>query len=102
MWTIDWVNYYTIDSWTDGVSYGYSHTLFKPHLLRFVWTLFFFFTLLHLYSNYKAVSVVSMETLNCNRLHLLMRNLFLNGTISEPSIINREEPLLLSKLLIVF
>uniref|UniRef100_A0A1X7VCD9 Uncharacterized protein n=2 Tax=Amphimedon queenslandica TaxID=400682 RepID=A0A1X7VCD9_AMPQE len=60
----------------------------------FVWSLFFSFTLLHLYSNYKAVSVVSMETLNCNRLHLLMRNLFLNGTISEPNIVNREEPLL--------
>ena len=32
-----------------------------------VWSLFVVFTMLHLLANYKAVSVVCMETLNKNR-----------------------------------
>ena len=36
-----------------------------------VWSLFIVFTLLHLLANYRAVSVVCMETLNKNRSHSL-------------------------------
>ena len=65
--------------------------------LRLVWLLFFVFTFLHLFSNYRAVSVVSMETLNRNRLHLLMKHLFTNGEVPNPKLINLQEPLLLGK-----
>lgn len=64
---------------------------------RLVWLLFLVFTLLHLFANYQAISVVSMETLNQSRLHLLMKILLSTGAIVTPPIINKQEPLLRSK-----
>lgn len=64
---------------------------------RLIWLLFSVFTLLHLFANYQAVSVVSMETLNQSRLHLLMKILLSTGAIVTPPIINKQEPLLRGK-----
>ena len=52
------------------------------------------FTMLHLFANYQAVSVVSMETFNKNRLHLLMKGLLSTGSVSSPRVINSLEPVL--------
>jgi hypothetical protein len=62
--------------------------------LMLVWFLFVFFTFLHLFANYQAVSVVSMETFNRSRLHLLMKFILSTGNIPTPSLINAQEPIL--------
>lgn len=59
-----------------------------------IWLLFLMFTMLHLFANYQAVSVVSMETFNKNRLHLLMKGLLSTGSVSSPKVINSLEPVL--------
>lgn len=67
------------------------HVTFFP---RLVWTLFIFFTLCHLLANHRAVSVVSMETLNQGRLHLLMELYLSKGTVPTVDRINFREPIL--------
>ena len=66
--------------------------LFFPSL---VWFLFVVFTVLHLYANYQAVSVLSMETFNKSRLHLFVREFLLTGgKIPTPQLVNSLEPLI--------
>ena len=52
------------------------------------------FTLLHLLSNYWAVSVVTMETLNKGRLHLLVSTYLNTGSVLSVRKINAREPIL--------
>lgn len=61
---------------------------------RLVWTLFILFTIFHLLANHRAVSVVAMETLNQNRLHLLVSSYFVTGTIPSVAEVNAREPIL--------
>lgn len=64
-------------------------------LSRLVWTLFFLFTAFHLLANYEAVRVVTMETLNKARLHILMTSFLSMGTIPSVGVVNAREPILL-------
>ncbi|XP_060758165.1 RUS1 family protein C16orf58 homolog isoform X2 [Neoarius graeffei] len=57
--------------------------------------LFFLFTALHLFANYKAVRSVVMETLNEARLAIVLRRYLLDGQILSPAEANRREPVFL-------
>lgn len=61
---------------------------------RLVWALYCIFTTLHLYSNYQAVAVVCMETVNMKRFHLIMEHLFSSGQLPFPPWVNKQEPVL--------
>ncbi len=65
--------------------------------LRLVWLLFIVFTMLHLMANYRAVSVVSMETLNKNRLHLVVSTYMKTGKVPSVKWVNAREPVVLCK-----
>ncbi|XP_022085873.1 RUS1 family protein C16orf58 homolog isoform X2 [Acanthaster planci] len=58
------------------------------------WSLFFLFTFLHLYSNYRAVTCVVMETLNQARLHIISQEYLssVDGHIISPAAANAQEP----------
>ncbi|XP_057673052.1 RUS1 family protein C16orf58 homolog [Corythoichthys intestinalis] len=58
-------------------------------------TLFFLFTALHLFANFKAVRSVVMETLNEARLAILLRHFLRDGHVLTPLEANREEPVFL-------
>ncbi|KAG7334677.1 hypothetical protein KOW79_001273 [Hemibagrus wyckioides] len=57
--------------------------------------LFFLFTALHLFANYKAVRSVVMETLNEARLAIVLRRYLLDGRILSPAEANGREPVFL-------
>uniref|UniRef100_A0A4W4G751 RUS family member 1 n=1 Tax=Electrophorus electricus TaxID=8005 RepID=A0A4W4G751_ELEEL len=57
--------------------------------------LFFLFTILHLFTNYKAVRSVVMETLNEARLSIVLHRYLLDGRILSPADANQKEPVFL-------
>ncbi|XP_013064724.2 RUS family member 1-like [Biomphalaria glabrata] len=59
-----------------------------------IWLLFFLFTLLHLFANYKAVRSVCMETLNQARLHYIVNNYLLKEQVLDVATVNKMEPVL--------
>ncbi|XP_051742343.1 RUS1 family protein C16orf58 homolog isoform X3 [Ctenopharyngodon idella] len=59
-------------------------------------TLFFLFTLLHLFANYKAVRSVVMETLNEARLSIVLHRYLQTGQLLSPLEANQKEPVFLS------
>ncbi|KAJ1126196.1 hypothetical protein NDU88_004604 [Pleurodeles waltl] len=61
--------------------------------LFLVYVLFFFFTGLHLYANYRAVRGIVMDTLNQARLTILVHHFLQDGCVLTPSAANPEEPL---------
>lgn len=61
-------------------------------LHRLTLGLFFLFTALHLFSNYKAVSSVVMETLNESRLSIVLRRYLVDGRVLTPPEANQREP----------
>ncbi|XP_016092025.1 RUS family member 1 [Sinocyclocheilus grahami] len=63
-------------------------------LLTFI--LFFLFTALHLFANYKAVRSVVMETLNEARLSIVLHRYLLDGQLLSPVEANEKEPVFLS------
>jgi hypothetical protein len=50
--------------------------------------------MLHLLANHRAVSVVCMETLNKNRLHIVMTDYLSTGSVSTPTSVNAREPII--------
>uniref|UniRef100_A0AAY4DEJ9 RUS family member 1 n=1 Tax=Denticeps clupeoides TaxID=299321 RepID=A0AAY4DEJ9_9TELE len=62
-------------------------------LLTFV--LFFLFTVLHLVANYKAVRTVVMDTLNKDRLSIVLQQYLHDGQVLSPQEANRREPVFL-------
>lgn len=54
--------------------------------------LFFLFTILHLYANYKAVRSVVMETFNEARLSIVLQQYLKDGRILSPPQANQREP----------
>lgn len=62
-----------------------------------LWTFFFFclFTMLHLFSNYKAVRSVVMDTLNDARLAIVLHHYLKNGQVLNPLEANHLEPVFL-------
>lgn len=63
-------------------------------LLTFI--LFYLFTVLHLFANYKAVRSVVMETLNEARLSIVLHQYLLHGQVLSPAEANQREPVFLS------
>ncbi|XP_077995732.1 RUS family member 1-like [Glandiceps talaboti] len=61
---------------------------------QLMWTMFVFFTALHLFSNYRAVSCVVMETINQARLHIMVRDYLWDsgGYTPHLKIVNASEP----------
>lgn len=49
----------------------------------------------HLYANYSAVKALCLDTLNEDRLSLIIKNYMMNEQISEPQTVNREESVFL-------
>ena len=60
------------------------------------WFLFFAFTAMHIYSNYRAVSCVIMETFNRLRFEKTFLNYISNVPLT-PKEANKTEPLLMRK-----
>jgi len=58
---------------------------------RLLWILFLVFTCLHIYSNFKAVSSVVMETLNLTRFFLIFSHFAETGAVFSPEVANRRE-----------
>ena len=58
-----------------------------------VWLLFSIFTVLHLYTNYKAVKAISFRSINYQRLRILLENYFDSDTILSPSEVSKRERL---------
>lgn len=61
------------------------------------WTLFFIFTFLHLYANFRAVSSVVMETVSLPRLHLLVTEFLSTGHIMTPKEVGGREPVIFGR-----
>lgn len=59
---------------------------------RLTLSLFFLFTALHLFANYKAVRSVVMETLNEARLSIVLQEYLKDGHILGPLEANQREP----------
>lgn len=83
----------------DKVYIKYSKCVFS-FPFRLTWMLFFIFTFLHLYSNFRAVSSVVMETLNITRLHILVQEYLLHDRMLTPDEVAKREPVLFGKVLI--
>ena len=81
-------------NFTPYVSYKFFHRLFN---IRLVWLLFIAFTFLHLYSNYKAVSAVVMETVNLPRLHILVERYMNSSVILTPKEVAKLDPVIRGK-----
>ncbi|XP_039268273.2 RUS family member 1-like [Styela clava] len=66
--------------------------------IQLTWILFAIFTFFHIYSNYKAVSCVIMNTFNYSRLKIVIDHCFLSpgyGEILDPVAANLKEPVVL-------
>lgn len=61
-------------------------------LFSLTWSLFFVFTFLHIYANFRAVSSVVMETVSLDRLHLLVTEFLSAGRIMTPEEVGSREP----------
>ena len=59
-----------------------------------MWILFIVFTFLHLYSNYKAVSAVVMETVNLPRFHILVEDYLKSTRILTPKEVGKLDPVI--------
>lgn len=57
------------------------------------WALFLAFTALHLWANYRAVSVLCLDTFNRRRAHLAMADWLAHGAVPSPAVIATREPL---------
>ena len=71
---------------------------------RLIWTLFFIFTSLHLFANYRAVTCVAMETFNQTRLHSVVQFYLSSpdGSVLQVKDANRKEPVIWSKKTIIY
>lgn len=64
---------------------------------RLTLSLFFLFTILHLFANYKAVRSVVMETFNEARLSIVLHQYLSDKTILSPHEANQKEPVFIGK-----
>ncbi|XP_034046722.1 RUS1 family protein C16orf58 homolog [Thalassophryne amazonica] len=60
-----------------------------------IFTLFFLFTILHLFANYKAVRSVVMETFNEVRLSIVLQQYLMDRRVLSPIEANQREPVFL-------
>ncbi len=59
-----------------------------------IWSLFFVFTFFHLYANYNAVSGVMMDTLNRQRLAIVLEHYLESGKVLGPNEVCKREKVL--------
>lgn len=65
---------------------------------RYLLEMYFLLVAVHLYANYSAVKSLRLNTLNEDRLALLVKHYFIHGTVSDPEEVNNKESVfLLSK-----
>ncbi|XP_070572784.1 RUS family member 1-like [Ptychodera flava] len=66
---------------------------------QLMWSLFVMFTMLHLFSNYRAVTCVVMETVNQARLHILVQDYLQDpgGSAASLQEVNKAEPVILKQ-----
>lgn len=107
-----WLSSLVANNPTLVLSPGHTH-FHLPLYFRLVWTLFSVFTFLHLLANYRAVSVVCMETFNKNRslliilmwnnislymyycrLHITIVHYLRHGVVLDPTTVNSIEPVI--------
>jgi hypothetical protein len=59
------------------------------------WLVFFFFTLLHVFANLKAVKAVAMETLNRTRYLIILKQFASTKRVASVKEVNRLEPVII-------
>ena len=59
-----------------------------------VWLVYLCLTVVHLYANYRAVTAVTMDTLNQSRLHAVIHHWLTHRQVLSVSEANRREPVL--------
>lgn len=62
---------------------------------RYLIELYLFLVAVHLYANYSAVKALCLNTLNEDRLALILKGYMLNERVPEPPKVNREESVFL-------
>lgn len=65
------------------------------YIYRYLIELYLFLVAVHLYANYLAVKVLCLDTLNEDRLALIIKNYMINERIPEPKKLNKEESVFL-------
>lgn len=69
--------------------------MIKSYTYRYLIELYLFLVAVHLYANYSAVKVLCLDTLNEDRLALIIKNHMINEQIPEPKRLNKEESVFL-------
>ncbi|XP_071577186.1 RUS family member 1 [Temnothorax nylanderi] len=64
---------------------------------QYLLELYLFLVAVHLYANYSAVKALCLDTLNEDRLAIIVKNYMINEQIPEPSKVNKEESVFLLK-----
>lgn len=64
-------------------------------IFRYIWSLFCWVTVTHIYANYKAVKCLKLRTLNTSRFSLLVRDFLKYNNVNSVSRINDEESVIL-------
>ncbi|KYQ54979.1 UPF0420 protein C16orf58 [Trachymyrmex zeteki] len=64
---------------------------------QYVLELYLFLVAVHLYANYSAVKALCLDTLNEDRLAIIIKNYMMNEQIPEPWKVNKEESVFLLK-----
>ncbi|XP_015182711.1 PREDICTED: RUS1 family protein C16orf58 homolog [Polistes dominula] len=64
---------------------------------RYLLELYVFLVIVHLYANYSAIKVLWLNSLNEDRLALLIKNYLIHGTVSNAAEINKKESVFLWK-----
>lgn len=62
---------------------------------RYLIELYLFLVAVHLYANYSAVKALCLDTLNEDRLALIIKHYMMNEQIPEPKKVNKEESVFL-------
>lgn len=65
------------------------------YIYRYLIELYLFLVAVHLYANYSAVKVLCLDTLNEDRLALIIKNYMINERIPDPKRLNKEESVFL-------
>ncbi|XP_076387435.1 RUS family member 1 [Megachile rotundata] len=65
------------------------------HNGRYIMELYFFLIIVHLYANYSAVKSLCLNSLNEDRLALIVKSYITNEVIPEPEEVNKKESVLL-------
>lgn len=71
--------------------------MMKWYTYRYLFELYLFLVAVHLYANYSAVKALCLDTLNEDRLAIIVKNYMVNEQILEPRKVNKAESVFLFK-----